>query len=72
MGNSMEDRKDVTVPMPASLVDAVEGQLGYGDSRAGWIRDAVEQRLEREGIEIKTEDETECSEGNVNKATSIS
>ena len=44
----MEDRKDVTVPMPSAMVDEVEDNLGYGDSRAEWIREAVRQRLERE------------------------
>lgn len=61
MGDSMEDRKDVTVPMPASLVDAIEGQLGYGDSRAGWVREAARQRLAREG---KMPAEVEDTEGN--------
>jgi len=44
----MEDRKDVTVPMPGELVDDIDGRLGYGDSRAEWIREAVRQRLQRE------------------------
>lgn len=44
---AMEDRKDVTVPMPRKLVEQLDGQLGYGDSRAEWIRKAVRQRLER-------------------------
>lgn len=43
----MDDRKDVTVPMPGDMVDRIDGQLEYGDSRAGWIREAVEERLER-------------------------
>jgi len=44
----MQDRKDVTVPMPESLSDAIEGELEYGDSKAGWIREAIEQRLAAE------------------------
>lgn len=62
----MEDRKDITVPMPGEMVDAVEAQLMYGDSRAGWIRDAVQQRLEREGAEIASESDTDSEdvEGN--------
>lgn len=48
--------------MPGSMVDAVDGQLEYGDSRAGWIRDAVSQRLEREDVDIE-----EIVEGNVNQ-----
>lgn len=45
----MENRKDVTVPMPGDWVEQIDGQLGYGDSRAAWIREAVRQRLEQEG-----------------------
>lgn len=47
----MENRKDVTVPMPGDLVEEIDDQLGYGDSRAAWIREAVRQRLEREAVE---------------------
>lgn len=46
----MEDRKDVTVSLPKNWADEIEGQLGYGDSRSAWIREAVRQRLAREGI----------------------
>lgn len=47
----MDDRKDVTVPMPGDMADQIDEQLDYGDSRAGWIREAVRQRLEREAEE---------------------
>ncbi|MFC4549356.1 MULTISPECIES: ribbon-helix-helix domain-containing protein [Halorussus] len=56
----MENRKDVTVPMPGDMVEKIDGQLGYGDSRAAWIREAVRQRLEQEGHDM---------EGNPKKAT---
>lgn len=49
----MEDRNDVTVPMPAELDDQIKSQLDYGDSRAEWIREAIRQRLEREGVEVE-------------------
>lgn len=49
----MENRKDVTVPMPETWTTAIEQELSYGDSRAGWIREAVRQRLVREGIDIE-------------------
>lgn len=39
---------EVTVPMEAEMNGAIEDQLGYGDSKAGWIREACRQRLERE------------------------
>jgi hypothetical protein len=44
----MQDRKDVTVPMDAELNAAIEEELGYGDSKAGWIRDAIKMRLRAE------------------------
>ena len=42
----MEDRKDVTVPMPAELDEAIKQELEYGDSKAEWIREACRMRLE--------------------------
>lgn len=42
---------DVTVFLNADLVDAIEGQLEYGDSRSEWIREAVRQRLANERTE---------------------
>lgn len=53
----MEDRKDLTVPMPAKLNDAIEGQLGYNDSKAAWIREACRQRLKREGVSVEGAEE---------------
>jgi len=44
----MAEKKDVTVPMDEQLVDAIEEQLDYGDSRAEWIREAVRERLARD------------------------
>ena len=43
----MENRKDITVPMPKELRDEIDKQLEYGDSRSEWIRQAIRQRLER-------------------------
>lgn len=43
---------EVSVPMEQEMNDAIEEQLGYGDSKAGWIRDAIRQRLEREGVDL--------------------
>ena len=47
----MTEKKDVTVPMPEDMVEAIEGELEYGDSRAQWIREAVRERLERDSDE---------------------
>jgi metal-responsive CopG/Arc/MetJ family transcriptional regulator len=46
----MDNRKDVTVSLPKAWVDEIDANLTYGDSRSAWIREAVRQRLEREGI----------------------
>lgn len=39
----------VTVSMPPQMVELIESELSYKDSRAGWVREAVFQRLERQG-----------------------
>ena len=49
----MASRKDVTVPLPEDAVDEIDETLSYGDSRAGWIREAVYKRLEREGVDTE-------------------
>jgi len=49
----IENRKDITVPMDESLVEEIHGELGYGDSRAEWVRRAVRKELAR----VKNEDE---------------
>jgi metal-responsive CopG/Arc/MetJ family transcriptional regulator len=44
----MDDRQDITCPMPAWTVEEIDEQLEYGDSRAEWIRAAAIEKLERE------------------------
>ena len=46
----MENRKDVTVSIPGEWYDIIEDELGYGDSMSGWVRDAVGDRLQEEGL----------------------
>lgn len=58
----MENRKDVTVPMPQELVDAIDKQLEYGDSRSAWIREAARERLERDA------EGEDADEGNIPSA----
>lgn len=43
-----EEMEDVVVFLKPETKEAVEAQLDYGDSRSGWIRDAVDERLARE------------------------
>jgi Arc/MetJ-type ribon-helix-helix transcriptional regulator len=40
--------REITVSMPDEQVEAIEERLEYGDSRSEWIRQAIDQRLEKE------------------------
>jgi metal-responsive CopG/Arc/MetJ family transcriptional regulator len=51
----MKDRHDVTVPMEQSLVDDIDGELTYGDSRSEWIRNAIREKLAREQADAETD-----------------
>jgi len=54
----MRNRHDVTVPMPQSLVDEIDAELTYGDSRSEFTREAIQLRLRLEqehGIEFDEE-----------------
>jgi len=42
----MAEGRDPTVPMPDDLLERIDSQLDYGDSRAEWIRQACRERLE--------------------------
>lgn len=50
MNESGNRMKQTSVAMPDSLDEAIESDLGYGDAKAEWIREACRQRLERESI----------------------
>ena len=43
-----DDSESITFSMDSELVEDVESQLDYGDTRSGWIRQAVRERLQRE------------------------
>ena len=58
----MEERKDVTVPMEKALVDDIDGELTYGDSRSEWIRNAIREKLARGRDEAAAEAETDGGE----------
>ena len=51
----MKERHDVTVPMEQSLVDEIDGELTYGDSRSEWIRNAIREQLAREQADAETD-----------------
>ena len=43
-----DDNESITFSMDSELVEDVESQLDYGDTRSEWIRQAVRERLRRE------------------------
>lgn len=43
----MAQKKDVSVNMPVELNAEIEEQLGYGDSKSEWIRQACREKLSR-------------------------
>lgn len=61
----MEDRKDITVPLPGALNDDIEDQLEYGDTKAEWVREAIRQRLAADSKE-EIDEETD---GGVDRLT---
>lgn len=45
---SSDARERVDAYLDSETVAKIETQLGYGDSVSGWVRDAVNEKLERE------------------------
>jgi len=43
-----EAMEDITVFVDADVLDRIEDQLDYGDSRSEWVREAIRQRLATE------------------------
>lgn len=48
----------MTVPMPGALLDAIDNELEYGDSRSEWIRDACRRKLDSDGAAADGADAT--------------
>lgn len=50
LGNQTANTTTVylTVNSPGWLDEEIKRELGYEDSKSGWIKDAIVQRLERE------------------------
>ncbi|WP_256394140.1 hypothetical protein [Natronoarchaeum rubrum] len=47
----MENRQDITVPMPGAMKEEITEELEYGDTMAEWIREAIRMRLDAESEE---------------------
>ena len=56
----MTSRKTPTITMPEEMVSEIDDRLEYGDSRAAWIREAVRQRLKRNGVNFEEDDGLEA------------
>jgi Arc/MetJ-type ribon-helix-helix transcriptional regulator len=56
----MARQRTPTVTMPDELVNKIDDQLEYGDSRAAWIRAAARERLRREGAQTDNEEATDA------------
>lgn len=41
----------ISVSLPEDLLQRLNKQLEYGDSRSEWIADAIERKLEAEGVD---------------------
>lgn len=57
-----------TISMPDELEEKIEGRLTYGDSKSGWIREAVKYRfavddiLDEERPDLSTDERIELVE----------
>jgi Arc/MetJ-type ribon-helix-helix transcriptional regulator len=51
----------ITFSMPDDMAEDINARLSYGDNRSEWIRDAIREKLERDGDEppqeIRTADQ---------------
>lgn len=43
----MGDKEMLGVRISPELMDRMEEQLEYGDTKSGWVREAIRQRLEK-------------------------
>lgn len=44
---TMGDKEMLGVRISPELMDRMEEQLEYGDTKSGWVREAIRQRLEK-------------------------
>jgi hypothetical protein len=52
----MVKEAEITVPAEPEMNEAIESQLGYGDSKAEYIREAIRQRLKRDNVDVSSAD----------------
>jgi len=41
----------ITISLPDEMAESIHEQLSYGDNRSEWVRDAIEEKLDRESHE---------------------
>lgn len=61
--DSSDEYEQVTAAMPKWMVEAVDSQLKYGDSRSAFVREAIRQRLDDQGRLDDSDDANDSSEG---------
>jgi metal-responsive CopG/Arc/MetJ family transcriptional regulator len=67
-----------TISMPDDLEEKIEGRLTYGDSKSGWIREAVQYRfavddiLDEERPDMGSQERIELVQEAVKEAVSTS
>ena len=47
----MSEKDLIGVRVDEETMEIIESQLGYGDSKSGWVREAIEERIAKEGLE---------------------
>jgi metal-responsive CopG/Arc/MetJ family transcriptional regulator len=50
-GEPMTDRQYVTITMPGPWVESIDAELVGTDSRSEWIRQAIREKMQRDGLE---------------------
>lgn len=48
---SQQCTEQIDVYLPRELDERIEAQLGYADSKSGWLREAAREKLAREQTE---------------------
>ena len=46
----MSEKDIIGVRVDEETMALIEEQLGYGDSKSGWVREAIRRRIEEDGL----------------------
>jgi metal-responsive CopG/Arc/MetJ family transcriptional regulator len=59
MSNDKSGMTHVKTSLPESVHDELEERLEYGDTKSGWIREAVKMRLDGDAADDGSHDQSE-------------